>query len=47
MNKTKVLALSACIAAVQLAGAGESYAAESKNWRVVSEQTVSGFAFPE
>lgn len=39
------LIVSACLAGAQFGV--EASAAESKPWRVVSEQTVTGFAFPE
>ena len=39
------LVVSACLAGAQFGV--EASAAESKPWRVVSEQTVTGFAFPE
>ncbi len=45
---SKGLALSACVVAACVAGLGESSAAAiEKPWRVISEQTASGFEFPE
>jgi hypothetical protein len=37
----------ACVVAAHSVGVAETSAAEAKKWRVISEQTASGFAFPE
>ena len=41
------LVLSACVAVAQMGMSAQAYGQEAKGLRVVSDQTVAGFAFPE
>ena len=41
------LVLSACVAVAQMGIAAQAFAQEAKGLRVISDQTVTGFAFPE